>query len=178
LKKLKKFWHENSVLLVLLMILVACLIAISVVVFTYFVGDSSSKYGDRLDGITEHEFKENEQKELIAKLKEDKLIEEAKLRISGKTIYISIKFITKTTLVEAESKALASLEYFKEDILGFYDLNDETIISKVYTFSDTPFCIDIENADYDVQTLAWAINDRIIWDIEVIGNIYDNSELL
>jgi len=70
------------------------------------------------------------------------------------------------------------VKIYDGDILGFYDLNDETIISKVYTFSDTPFCIDIENADYDVQTLAWAINDRIIWDIEVIGNIYDNSELL
>ena len=72
MKKFKKFWHENSVLLVLLMILVACLIAISVVVFTYFVGDSSSKYGERLDGIEDHEFKDSDQHEIITKLKEDK----------------------------------------------------------------------------------------------------------
>lgn len=122
MKKLKKIWQENSVLLVLFIILIACLIAISVVVITYFVGDSSSKYGERLDGISEHEFKESEQKEIISKLKEDKLVEDATLRISGKTIYVTIKFKTKTTLVEAESKALASLEYFKEDILGFYDI--------------------------------------------------------
>ena len=51
MKKLKKVWQENSVLFVLLFILVACLVAISVVVITYFVGDSSSKYGDRLEGI-------------------------------------------------------------------------------------------------------------------------------
>jgi len=122
LKKFKKFWHENSVLLVLLMILVACLIAISVVVFTYFVGDSSSKYGERLDGIEDHEFKDSDQHEIITKLKEDKLTLDASLRVSGKTIYVTIKFQPKTTLVEAESKALASLEYFKEDILGFYDI--------------------------------------------------------
>ncbi len=159
MKKLKKFWHENSVLLVLLMILVACLIAISVVVFTYFVGDSSSKYGDRLDGITEHEFKENEQKELIAKLKEDKLIEEAKLRISGKTIYISIKFITKTTLVEAESKALASLEYFKEDILGFYDI--EFLIEAESTKEEEGFQIMGSHNVNGTGGIVWNNNTKV-----------------
>jgi len=122
MKKLKKIWQENSVLFVLFLILIACVIAISVVVITYFVGDSSSKYGDRLDGIEEHPYKEAEQKEFISKLKEDQLIENASVRISGKTIYVTITFDSKITLVEAQGKALASLEYFQEDILKFYDI--------------------------------------------------------
>lgn len=122
MKKLKKFWRENSVLLVLLMILIACLIAMSIVLVTYFVGDSSSKYGDRLEGISEHEFSESEQKNIISKLEDDELVENAKIKISGKTIYVTISFVTKTTLVEAQSKALASLEYFNENIKGFYDI--------------------------------------------------------
>lgn len=122
MKKLKKFWRENSVLLVLFLILIACLVAMSIVLVTYFVGDSSSKYGDRLDGIKEHEFSDKDQKEIIAKLEEEELIEKASIRISGKTIYVTISFATKTTLVEAQSKALASLDYFNENILGFYDL--------------------------------------------------------
>lgn len=122
MKKLKKFWQENSVLLVLLLILIACLIAISVVVVTYFVGDSSSKYGERLEGIEKHPFKEKEQKDIISKMKEDKAIEDVVIRVSGKTIYVTIDFVSKTTLVDAESKALASLENFSEDILGFYDI--------------------------------------------------------
>ena len=122
MKKLKKFWQENSVLLVLLMILIACLIAISVVVVTYFVGSSSSKYGDRLDGIKSHPFKDSEQSDIIGKYKDDETIKDAKIRISGKVIYVTINFTSNITLVEAESKVLASLEYFSEDIKSFYDI--------------------------------------------------------
>ena len=123
MKKLKKFWHENSVLLVLLMILIACLIAISVVVITYFVGDSSSKYGDRLDGIQEHPLDEKTQTEIVSTLEDSEMVENVEIRVSDtKTVYITINFVAKTTLVEAQSTALASLEYFSEEVLAFYDL--------------------------------------------------------
>ncbi|MDE5539008.1 MAG: hypothetical protein K2J20_00805 [Bacilli bacterium] len=122
MKRLKKFWREYSVLLVLLLILIACLVAISVVVVTYFVGDSSTKYGDRLDGIDKYPFTEETQKEIITKLEEDELIEKANFQVHGKRIRLYIKFTTASTLVEAQSKALASLENFAEDTLSFYDL--------------------------------------------------------
>lgn len=122
MKKLKKFWQENSVLLVLLLILIVCLVAITIVVVTYFVGDSHSKYGDRLDNIESYPFTEETQNEIIAKIEEDELVEKASIRLSGKIIYIMITFVEKTTLVEAESKSLASLEYFSEETLSFYDL--------------------------------------------------------
>ncbi len=122
MKKIKKIWQDNSVLLVLLMILITCLIAISIVVVTYFVGNSNTKYGDRLDDIKSHPFKEEVQDDIIVKIESDKKIEEANMRTSGKTIYVTIKFTAGITLVEAESKALASLDYFDEDILNFYDI--------------------------------------------------------
>lgn len=122
MKKLKKIWQENSVLLVLLMILIACLIAVSVVVVTYFVGDSSSKYGDRLEGIEKYPFSDSLQEEITTKIKEDEAIKNVTIRTSGKTIYVTLEFVSKITLVEAQSKALASLEYFSEDLLSFYDI--------------------------------------------------------
>lgn len=122
MKKLKKIWRENSVLFVLFVILVACLIAISVVVFKYFVGDSSSKYGDRLENIEKYPFLEKEQNEFANKLKEDELILDVDVRTSGKIIYITVEFESKVTLVEAQSKALASLDNLSEDILSFYDI--------------------------------------------------------
>lgn len=122
MKKFQKFLQENSVLLVLLLILLVCLGAISTVVVTYFVGDFNSKYGDRLENIEKYPFSEDMQKEIIEKLKAEEKIEEAKIRLSGKIVYITIKFNSGVTLVEAESKALSSLEYFSEDILSFYDL--------------------------------------------------------
>ncbi len=122
MKKLKKIWQENSVLLVLFLILIICLIAITLVVVTYFVGDSKSKYGDRLENIESHPFNEENENEIISKIEEDDLIKEASIRVSGKIIYISIIFEEKTTLVEAKSKALESLDYFDEDTISFYDL--------------------------------------------------------
>lgn len=122
MKKLKKIWQENSVLFVLLLILIACVVAMSVVVIKYFVGDSSSKYGDRLEHIEEHPFTDEIKNEIIAKIKEDELVNSANLRASGKTIYVTITFDSKVTLVEAQSKALASVDFFSENVLEFYDL--------------------------------------------------------
>ena len=122
MKKLKKIWQENSILFVLLFILIACIIAISVVVVTYFVGDSSSKYGDRLDGIEDYPFEEDTQNEIISKIEENEIVEDATIRVSGKIIYITITFVPETTLVEGQSIALSSLDYFSEETLSFYDL--------------------------------------------------------
>lgn len=122
MKKLKKIWQENSVLFVLLFILIACLVAISIVVVTYFIGDSGSKYGDRLEGIEDYPFEEDTQQEIISQIEENELVEEVTMRVSGKIIYIVITFVPGTTLVEGQSIALASLDYFNEETLSFYDL--------------------------------------------------------
>ena len=122
MKKMKKIWQENSVLIVLGIILIACLVAISVVVVTYFVGDSSSKYGDRLEEIEDYPFDSDMQDEIIAQIKENEIVEDVTMRVSGKIIYVNITFVPATTLVEGQSVALASLEFFSEDTLSFYDL--------------------------------------------------------
>ena len=59
----------------------------------------------------------------INKLKEDVLIEEAEMRVSIRTIYIDIEYAEKATLVEAKSKAEASIEKLDEEILEYYDIN-------------------------------------------------------
>ncbi len=122
MKKIKKIWQENSVIIVLFGILIVCLIAISIVVVTYFVGDSSSKYGDRLEGIEDYPFEESTQEDIITQIEESEIVDAVTMRVSGKSIYITITFTPGTTLVEAQSIALASLDYFSEETLSFYDL--------------------------------------------------------
>ena len=122
MKKIKKIWQENSVIIVLFGILIVCLIAISIVVVTYFVGDSSSKYGDRLEGIEDYPFEESTQEDIIMQIEESEIVDAVTMRVSGKSIYITITFTPGTTLVEAQSIALASLDYFSEETLSFYDL--------------------------------------------------------
>lgn len=69
---------------------------------------------------------------------------------------------------------------FEGDILGV--TNDDTdydYITKVYLDCDT-LCVDVQGQDYDYTSIGFAIE---IWDdecdqVEIIGNIYDNPELL
>ena len=61
-------------------------------------------------------------KEIISQIEENEIVEEATIRVSGKVIYVTITFVPATTLVEGQSIALASLDYFSEETLSFYDL--------------------------------------------------------
>lgn len=69
---------------------------------------------------------------------------------------------------------------FEGDILGVTnDDPDYDYITKVYLDCDT-LCVDVQGQDYDYTSIGFAIE---IWDdecdqVEIIGNIYDNTELL
>ena len=145
MKKLKKIWQENSVLFVLLFILIACLIAISVVVVTYFVGDSSSKYGDRLEGIEDYPFDEDMQNDIISQIEEsEKKLETAQteyennkelaeerlvvMQESGDTTYLDMlltsssitdfisNYYLASELAEADTELLDSIEKERQEI--------------------------------------------------------------
>lgn len=121
IKKLKNSWNQNRVLFVLTTILIVCIILILMVVIDYFLGTSKDKYGDRLEGIKNVEV--SRISELESKVKEDEKIADCNIRQIGKIIYINIKFTNEITLVEAEGKALNTVELFSEEELKFYDLN-------------------------------------------------------
>ena len=69
MKKLKKLWNENRVLMILGVILLACVIAILCVVLKYFVGSNSSVYGNRFDNM-KTKITEKEQNLVIERFRE------------------------------------------------------------------------------------------------------------
>ena len=123
MNKIKKLWTENRVLFVLFVIILLCACIILGVILKYFFGSSKSSYGERLNGIQEVEVNDELQTKFLSNMKQDEQIEDATLKIKGKIIYIALTFREGVSLVEAQSKALASLQHFEQKYLDFYDFN-------------------------------------------------------
>ncbi len=123
MKKIKNLWENNKVLIVLGLILVACLVAILIVSFSYFFGGSKNEYGDRLQDIEKYPITETIKNEYVSALENEKIVKDVKMHTKGKIIYITIDFNADTSLNDAEAKATSSLTNLSEDILSYYDIN-------------------------------------------------------
>ncbi len=123
MKKLKDLWNQNRVLVVLFSIIIICTIVVICVVITAFLGSSKSVYGDRLEGIEDVQFTDEVLNGFKDSFNEDELVNEVSIKSRGKIIYITMLFKENVSLVEAESKAFSSLEYFEENYLKFYDFH-------------------------------------------------------
>lgn len=153
---MKKFWKENKVLFMLIVILIVCFIAICSVVVSYFVGSHKSIYGERL--VEKVEVSNKAKEKFIDKLKEDELVEDADFRVSIRTIYLDIDFAEKATLVEAQSKAAASIEELDENLLKYYDIN--FILSKDDTETEAGFII-MGSRNSNGTGISWNNNTKI-----------------
>ena len=123
MKKIKKLWLENRILFVLFIITFVCACVILGVVLKYFFGATKSNYGERLDGIQNVLVSDSMKSEFVESLSQDEQVTDVAINVKGKIIYIYITFKEGTSLVEAQSKALASLQSFEESYLNFYDFH-------------------------------------------------------
>lgn len=123
MNKFKELWGKNKVLIVLGVILVICFIAIMIVTFSFFFGGSKSVYGDRLDNIDKYPITNSFKSEYITSLESDESIEKVNIDTRGRIVYITITFVGDTPLVDAQSKATASLAKFNEELLSYYDIS-------------------------------------------------------
>lgn len=118
---MKKIFQENKVFIVLFAVVVVCFVIVMFVLLKNFFGTTANKYGDRLDGIDNVRITEDKQKEIKSKLEEKEKVETTSIAISGKSIYISIKFKDTASLAEAQSIAVSSLDEFSNEEKAFYD---------------------------------------------------------
>ena len=122
MKKLKSLWANNRILLILGVILIACFIAIIVVVMTYFMGSKKSVYGNRCDNI-KVQVKDADQKTYVSALEERSGVSKASVRVQCKTIYVRITFKDDIKLDDAKKIADESLEKFSDAIKEVYDIH-------------------------------------------------------
>lgn len=119
---MKNKLKQNKVLLVLAIILIICFALIIFLLFKYFyVGDNSSNYGDRLDGIESHEIHKGLESEIKEIYKETKMSLKS-IKTSGKIIYVTFNLSEVIKVEDAKNLVLKSLEKFSDDEKGFYDI--------------------------------------------------------
>lgn len=159
MNKIKKLWIENRVLFVLFLTVLICAFIILGVFLNYFFGSSKGNYGNRLDGIKEVEVTEEMKNNFISSMKNDSSIQEVTIKTQGKIIYISLFFKDGVSLVEAQSKALFSLQSFEQKYLDFYDFQ-YTLKANATENSEGFLIMGAKNVSG--STLVWNNNTEII----------------
>lgn len=115
--------QDNKVLWVLLGILVVCFLAIGILFYRYFyAGTSSSKYGERLDGIESYPLGDKFEENVKKVYEGNSSIGDVTVTVEGKIIYITIDFKESVKVSTAQDLAIKSLDTIGEKNLTFYDV--------------------------------------------------------
>lgn len=145
--------QDNRVLWVLLGILVVCFLAIGVLFYRYFyAGTSSSKYGERLDGIENYPLSKTLEKDIQDLYKDNTEIDKVTVTNEGKIVYITINFTKSIKVTTAEDLAIKSLDKVGEKNLTYYD------VQYILTYSGTE-----ENTNFPVFGSKSASSLKVVW---------------
>lgn len=80
----------------------------------------NSEYGDRLNGLVKIDSSETDKlKKEISSFEEVKSVD---VRVQGKIIYINILYTDTTSKDRAKEIANKTLEYYSEEVKGYYDI--------------------------------------------------------
>ncbi len=121
-KKFKKFYKNNRIYCILMIISILCILLIGTSVIVYFVAQSNtSPYGDRLDGIDEHDLGSS-LTDLENFYKEQTGVNSATVRLQGKIIYVTVDVADEIKNEEIQNIATSSLEKINEDNRSYYDI--------------------------------------------------------
>ena len=145
--------QDNRVLWVLLGILVICFLAIGILFYRYFyAGTSSSKYGERLDGIENYPLSKTLEKDIQDLYKDNTEIDKVTVTNEGKIVYITINFTKSIKVTTAEDLAIKSLDKVGEKNLTYYD------VQYILTYSGTE-----ENTNFPVFGSKSASSLKVVW---------------
>lgn len=150
---MKNFYRENRVFSILMLIAVLCIVTIGVFLVLYFFnGQSTNKYGNRLEGMEKVKInnkKLDEYKDLISA---ENNVSSVDVNLHGKIIYASIIINKDAGVSDGVNAALKSLDFFKDEEKAYYDFS--FIIDKAEKD---------ESENYPVMGYKNAIAANIVW---------------
>lgn len=149
----KKNNGDIKILLVLLAILLVCFGIIGYMFYKYFyAGTSTTKYGDRLEGIEKYKLSNTLEKDIQSVYENTASVDNVKVKTQGKIIYIDIAFKTAVKVDTAKSEAIKALDKIEEENLKYYDVQ----FVLTYTGED-------ENSNFPIFGAKSANSLKVVW---------------
>ena len=106
------------------MVIVAiCIVIIAFGLIKLFFGNGADKYGDRLNGIETVQISEDKRTSIKSTVEEDPSINNVKISLSGRIVYIELDFNDTLNLEDAKTKSSKVLENFSDEEQKYYDFN-------------------------------------------------------
>lgn len=123
MKKILKWMKRNTGLVIVLLLTLVLLVFITVIFVKLLMGNSSGKYGNRLDGINEVVISDETYDSVKEEVKGTEKVTDVTTRLQGKIVYITIILNSDTSSDDAKGIASGTLDNFTEEELSFYDFS-------------------------------------------------------
>jgi len=121
-KKLRKFYKNNRIYCILMIISILCILVMGVSVVVYFFNQMfTDSYGSRLENIEKYDLG-NSLTDLENFYKSQEGVMEVSVRLQGKIIYLDVKVAETMKNEQIQTIATTSLDNISEANRGFYDI--------------------------------------------------------
>ena len=123
MEKIKKWFKKNKGLSIVLLLTLILLIFIIVIFVKLLVGNSSDKYGSRLEGIYDVVISSETYDGVESEIKDTGLVENVSVRLQGKIVYTTIVLKSDTSKDKAKEIASNTLDNYSDEEKNFYDFS-------------------------------------------------------
>lgn len=121
--KILKWIRKNTGLFIVLLLTLVLLVFIMIIFVKLLMGNSSGKYGNRLEGIEDVKISEETYESVETEVMDTELALEVSTRLQGRIVYTTIVLNSDTSVSEAKELASNTLDNYSEEELGFYDFS-------------------------------------------------------
>jgi len=118
--KKKKYIKKNVSTIIVIVVAILVLIGILFIKNTFFAGETTAIYGNRLEGQSKVKISDATKKKVKDKLSESS--KSVKIRIAGRIIYITVNAKDEMTLEAAKGLGPSVLEEFSDAEKAYYDI--------------------------------------------------------
>ena len=123
MKRLKKFYQNNRIYCILMLISFICIFGMLTAVGLYFSNQlHSSKYGIRLEGIEKYKLGKAEFKAIEESFKAHDDVKKVEARLSGRIIYVDVEVNKDTSNETIQNYATESLTKLSDENKEYYDV--------------------------------------------------------